>query len=175
MCNDFWKSVRREFWCFLRAKGFPIGEVDLQRHHRFVINESVRGKRLQLKEWCFAEGALHGDDVAVVSALAEKLGLRLGVDWDWGLEADDYHFEVAYRKSPVINELFRLLDLYHDANMVLLRVYGRLNGQQSSHEELQRLFAEEWEAWRSEKQRKEQQFMKEFEKALNKILEAKKN
>ena len=23
MCNDFWKSVRREFWCFLRAKGFP--------------------------------------------------------------------------------------------------------------------------------------------------------
>jgi len=65
--------------------------------------------------------------------------------------------------------------LYHDANMVLLRVYGRLNSQQPSREELQRLFAEEWEAWRAEKQRRNNELVKELEKALGKILEAKKN
>jgi len=175
LCSDFWKSVRHEFWCFLRAKGFPaLSDDEIFEYENSVVAYGLR-KPLLLREWSFSEGGAHSDDVAVVWALADRLGLRLGRDWDWQPELGEGHFSIFYRRSPQVERLLKLLDLYHDANMVLLRVYARLNGQQLSQEMLQRLFAEEWEAWRAEKQRTEQQFLKEFEKALGKILEVKKS
>jgi len=136
------KLVHRELWAFLHAKGFPstMNREALRKVTFLVERQACASKRLELMDWDFAEGGLHSDDVALVVLLAEALGLNQGVDWDWGLELDDYHFEIAYRSSPKLQGLFRLLDLYHEACLAILITYHR--AENMSPEKLQQRFRE---------------------------------
>ncbi|MCD6241879.1 hypothetical protein J7K27_10300 [Candidatus Bathyarchaeota archaeon] len=141
------EELRREFRAFLHAKGFPKGIDDkaIFEAEREVMSEAVNGKRLAEGDWYSVFGGCHSDDVAVVKLLAEKLGLKQGVDWDYGLELDDYHFEIAYGKSEKVYRLIQLVQLYFDASAVFLAVSMRLSGKKHvSRAEIQKMFAEEW-------------------------------
>ena len=146
-------DLRRELWNFLYSQGFPsiINDETLMLATRKANYEAMRGKHLRLKHWIFIGGGEHDEDVALTMLLARALGLKEGVDWDWGLEPDNYHFEIAFKRGEQINELLRLLDLYNEASLVLSRVRMRLGSESS--EDIQRLFAEEWK--RLNKERKQ--------------------
>jgi len=160
------KLVQEEFWAFLHANGFPpsVNGQALRKATFIVERQACAGKRLELEFWNFAEEGMHSDDVALVFLLAEALGLKQGVDWDWGLEPDDYHFEIAYRNCSKLRELFRLLDLFRDARATALTAF--LQAENKSQEELQQLFQEAWTRIQKEKQRVHQESLHALEKAL---------
>ena len=142
------EELRREFWAFLRAKGFPKGIDDkaIFEAEREVMLEAVNGKRLTDGDWQYVIGGCHSDDVAVVKLIAEKQGLKRGIDYNYGLEADNYHFEIAYGKSERVYKLIQLVQLYFDASAVFLAVSMRLAGKKHvSRAEIQKMFAEEWQ------------------------------
>lgn len=145
-------QLRIEFWAFLRSRGFPteINDETIQRAVEMIEFQAFLGKRLGLRSWCLVEGGLHSDDVALVWLLAESLVLKQGVDWDWELEPDNYHYSVAYVHSFGINDLSGLVDLYNDATLVLLQVQLLADGK--AGEELQQAFSEEWKRLNEEKQ-----------------------
>ena len=148
------EELRRELRAFLHAKGFPKGIDDkaILEAEREVMLEAVNGKRLADGDWQYVIGGCHSDDVAVVKLLAEKLGLKQGVDWDYGLELDDYHFEIAYGKSEKVYRLIQLVQLYFDASAVFVAVSMQLASKKHVGEaEIQRLFKEEWDRLNKEK------------------------
>ena len=142
------EELRREFRAFLYAKGFPKGIDDkaILEAEREVMLEAVNGKRLADGDWQYVIGGCHSDDVAVVKLIAEKQGLKRGIDYNYGLEADNYHFEIAYGKGERVYKLIQLVQLYFDASAVFLAVSMRLAGKKHvSRAEIQKMFAEEWE------------------------------
>ncbi|MEM2614064.1 MAG: hypothetical protein QXO15_07560 [Nitrososphaerota archaeon] len=121
-------NLKREFWLSLYSQGFPqsINDESLHLACMKVEAQACRGKRLRLKGWSFCFGGLHSDDIALISLLAGELGLKQGIDWDWGLESDDYHFEVAYVNGDKVKNLLNLLDLYCRESLVFMNVRLRL-------------------------------------------------
>ena len=169
--SKLYERVNREFWAFLRSQGFPEGIDDkmLQREAVRIETAASYGKRLRLRGWRWVDGARHSDDVALVSLLAEKLGLKQGEDWDWGLELDNYHMSIAYTGRPKVRRLQQLVDLYHKAEMIRLEVFSRISASKAGmigDGELQRMLHEAWE--KVELERKQQMVM--LQRALEKAL-----
>ena len=169
--SKLYERVNREFWSFLRSQGFPAGIDDrmLQREAVRIENVASYGKRLRLRSWRWVDGARHSDDVALVSLLAEKLGLKQGEDWDWGLEPDNYHMSIAFTARPKVRRLQQLVDLFHRAEMIRLEVFSRISASRAGEigdEELQRMLHEAWE--KVELERKQQMVM--LQRALEKAL-----
>ena len=133
------------------------------------IEAEASVKRMRIRRWRYADGGMHSDDVALVFVLAEALGLKQGVDWDWGLEPDDYHFEIAYRNCSKLRELFRLLDLFRDARATALTAF--LQAENKSQEELQQRFQEAWTRIQKEKQSVHQETLRALRKALKVLKE----
>ncbi|RLE41405.1 hypothetical protein DRJ19_05935 [Candidatus Woesearchaeota archaeon] len=98
--------------------------------------------------------------------LAEELGLKQGLDWDWGLEIDNYHFEVAYRNSDRIEKLLKLVDLYNEESLVFINLEMRLSSKEGSIDpfEAQRLLAEEREKLREWQRIQEEETVKALER-----------
>jgi len=154
MSRDLSHRLNREFWAFLRSQGFPkmTDKTVMAEADRVSAEASV--KRMRIRHWRYADGGMHSDDVALVRILAESLGLKEGVEWDWTLEPDGYHFLIGYSGYPKVRKLLRMLDLYHEANTVRLQVFTRLKGKsQVGDDELQRVFMEEWRKIEEEKKR----------------------
>jgi len=162
------EDLRREFWAYLHSQGFPASINDEAIHSACLMVESqaYRGKRLRLKGWSYISGGLHSDDVAIIMLLAEELGLKQGLDWDWGLEIDNYHFEVAYRNSDRVEKLLELVDLYNEESLVFLNLEMKLSSKEGSIDpfEVQRLLAEEREKLREWKRIQEEETVKALEK-----------
>ena len=134
--------------------------------------EAVNGKRLADGDWQYVIGGCHSDDVAVVKLIAEKQGLKRGIDYNYGLEADNYHFEIAYGKGERVYKLIQLVQLYFDASAVFLAVSMRLAGKKHvSRAEIQKMFAEEWEKLERAKYealvKVEEEILKKFMKRLD--------
>ena len=170
--GKLYERVNREFWAFLRSQGFPAGIDDrmLQRETVRIETAASYGKTLRLRSWRWVDGARHSDDVALVSLLAERLGLKCGEDWDWGLEPDNYHMSIAFTGRPKVRRLQQLVDLFHRAEMIRLEVFSRISASRAGEigdEELQRMLHDAWR--RVEEERKQQIVM--LQKALEKILE----
>ena len=165
------EKIRREFWDFLRSQGF-LGGVDAEAIMREASRIEVQAefKRFRLRIWDYGAGGEHGDDVALVKLLADCLGFEQGRDWDREYKPDNYHFSIVYSRSSRVDELHRLLDLYHDADLVRLQVYTR-QGENLSSGELQQLFREEWNKVRDEKLRMRQESLKALE-AFRRMPEA---
>jgi len=73
--REFWA---REFWAFLRAKGFPkISDEIIMAEASRVEAEASHGKCMKVRRWRYTDGGQHSDDVALVRILAESLGLVL--------------------------------------------------------------------------------------------------
>jgi len=171
MNDKFYNRVNREFWAFLRSQGFPAGIDDraIQKRAFYIEELASYGKKLRLRNWRWVDGARHSDDVALVSLIAEKLGLRQGEDWDWGLEPDNYHMSIAYTGRPKVRRLQQLIDLFHRAEMIRLEVFSRISASRAgeiSDGELQRMLHEAWS--RVEEERHQQMVM--LQKALEKVL-----
>ncbi|MCD6572100.1 MAG: hypothetical protein J7K62_02390 [Thermoplasmata archaeon] len=171
MSGEFYNRVNREFWLFLRNQGFPEGIDDkaIQRETLRIENAAAYGKRLRLRNWRWVDGAQHSDDVALVSLLADRLGLEQGRDWDWSLEDDNYHMDIAFSGRPKVRRLQQLIDLYHRAELVRLEVFSQIppsKAKEISDEELQHMLHEAWK--RVEKERKRQ--MEELEKFAEEIV-----
>jgi len=169
--GKLYERVNRESWSFLRSQGFPDGIDDrmLQRETVRIETAASYGKTLRLRNWRWVDGARHSDDVALVSLLAEKLGLKQGEDWDWGLEPDNYHMSIAYTGRPKVRRLQQLIDLFHRAEMVRLEVFSQIlpsKTEEISDDELQRMLHEAWR--RVEEERRQQ--IAAFKKALEKVL-----
>jgi len=169
--GKLYERVNREFWSFLRSQGFPAGIDDrmLQREAVRIETAASYGKRLRLRSWRWVDGARHSDDVALVSLLAEKLGLKQGEDWDWGLEPDDYHMSIAYTGRSKVRRLQQLVDLFHRAELIRLEIFSWISASKAgeiSDEELQRMLHEAWR--RVEEERKQQivALQRVFEKVL---------
>jgi len=144
------RNLRHEFWLSLYSQGFPqsINDESLRLACMKIEAQACRGKRLRLKGWSFCFGGLHSHDIALISLLAEELGLKQGIDWDWGLELDDYHFEVAYVDGDEINKMLNLLDLYYREFLVFMNVRLRLvstrnSGNFLNDSEIERIMVEE--------------------------------
>ena len=162
------EDLRREFWTYLHSRGFP-SHIDDEVICDAVLRveaQAYRGKRLRLKGWSYASGGLHSEDVALIMLLAEELGLKQGLDWDWGLEPDNYHFEVAYRNSDKVKKLLKLVDLYNEESLVFLNLEMRLSSKEGSIDpfEVQRLLAEEREKLREWKRIQEEETVKALER-----------
>jgi len=169
--RKLYERVNREFWAFLRAQGFPasIDDRALQRETVRIETAASYAKTLRLRNWRWVDGARHSDDVALVSLLADKLGLKCGEDWDWGLEPDNYHMSIAFTARPKVRRLQQLIDLYHRAEMIRLEVFSRIStskAEEISDEELQRMLHE---AWRRVEEERRQQIVA-LQKALEKVL-----
>jgi len=169
--SKLYERVNREFWTFLRSRGFPDGIDDrmLQREAVRIENVASYGKTLRLRNWRWVDGARHSDDVALVSLLAERLGLKCGEDWDWGLEPDNYHMSIAYTGRPKVRRLQQLIDLYHRAEMIRLEVFSRISSSKAgeiSDEELQRMLHEAWRRVEEERRQQTVALQKALEKAL---------
>ena len=154
---------RIEFWAFLRS------QETVQRAVEKIEFLAISGKRQGMRNWSWVEGGLHSDDVALVKLVADGLGLREGVDWDWQLEPDSYHYSVAYVDTAETRELSRLVELYHDAAIVFMQVKLRAD-ENLSDEELQKVFLEEWSRLRQEKHRMEDETMQAIRKSLGKVF-----
>ena len=166
------EDLRREFWNFLYSQGFPstINDETLFLTAKGVSYEAFKGKRLRLKNWSFINGGEHEEDVALALLLAESLGLKEGVDWDWELEPDDYHFNIAFSDGDRVRELLRLLDLYNEASLVFLNADMKLTSKDSI-EDAQQVFAEEWKRIREEKQRLFSETIQQLEKVFKILTE----
>ena len=164
MNEDFYHRLNREFWTFLRSQDFPkMTDKTVMAEAGKVEAESLQ-KRMKDRRWIYYNGGQHSDDVALVRLLAERLGLKEGVEWDWILESDNYHYLIAYSAHPRVRKLLRMLDLYHDANMVRLQAFTRVKGGvEVDEDELQRIFREEWHQL---ERTKESPFLKEKQNAL---------
>jgi len=152
--NGLMKKLREEFWVSLHAKGFPKGIDDsaIFEAVKKVQLEALNGKRVADGNWFFTQGGCHDDDVAIHMLLAEKLGLKLGVHWDWGLELDNYHFEIAYGRGKQVEKLMKLLDLYYDASKVYINVAMQISAKKHvSRTKIQKMFSNEWERLKEEK------------------------
>jgi len=164
------KLVREELWAFLRAKGFPnVNERKLREATSKLVRQACTRKRLELEDRDFTEGGTHVEDVAVVYLLAKALGLKQGVDWDWTLEPDGYHLQIAYRSRPKLQELFRLLDLFRDARATALTAF--LQAENKSQQELQQRFQEAWTRIQKEKQSVHEETLRALRKALKVLKE----
>jgi len=167
------RDLRREFWLHLYAQGFPksINDENLRLARLEVEAQAYKGKRLRLKGYSFASGGLHSDDVALIMLLAEELGLKQGLDWDWGLEFDNYHFEVAYRNSDGVKKLLKLIDLYNEESIILMNVGFRLLSQKDTLEdfEIERLFSEERMKFREWQRILEEETLRTLKEFLNKL------
>ena len=162
-------DLRRELWNFLYSQGFPsiINDETLMLATRKANYEAMRGKHLRLKHWIFISGGEHDEDVALTMLLARALGLKEGVDWDWGLELDGYHFDIAFSHGDKVEELLRFLELYNEAFLVLLNVSMKLESADSLKDhELQQMFAKEWKRIREEKQRLELEVIQKLKEIL---------
>jgi len=141
------ENLRRSFWVYLHSQGFPQSINDEILHLACLEIESqvYRGKRLILKNWSLCFGGLHTDDVALAWLLAKELGLKQGLDWDWGLEYDNYHLETAYVDGDNrVKKLLRLSDLYYVESHIFMNVKLRLFAEDSIEDsEVERLFSEE--------------------------------
>jgi len=171
MNDKFYNRVNREFWAFLRSQGFPEGIDDraIQRRAFYIEELASYGKKMRLRNWRWVDGARHSDDVALVSLLAEKLGLRQGEDWDWEVEMDNYHMSIAYTGRPKVRKLQQLVDLFNRAELIRLEVFSQIppsKAEKISDEELQQLLHEAWS--RVEEERHQQMVM--LQKALEKAL-----
>lgn len=162
-------NIRRELWSFLHCRGFPtnINDDTIHREVEKIDFQAVCGKRLRRGSWRWVEGGLHSDDVALLGLLAESLGLKQGLDWDWKFEPDNYHLSVAYVNSPRTDELQKLVELYQDATMVLMQAELRAGGK--TEEELQKVFCEEWKRLRKEKQRMHDETAKRLKEASKQV------
>ena len=141
------KSLRRNFWIYLHSQGFPqsINDEILHLACLEIESQACRGKRLSLKDWSFGWSGLHSDDIALILLLAEELGLKQGIDWDWGLESDRYHFEAVYMDGDGVKKLLKLLDFYYSESLIFMNVALRLvsTGGYLSNFESEKLFFEE--------------------------------
>jgi len=167
------EDLRREFWTYLHSRGFP-SHIDDEVICDAVLRveaQAYRGKRLRLKGWSYASGGLHSEDVALIMLLAEELGLKQGLDWDWGLEPDNYHFEVAYRNSDKVKKLLKLVDLYNEESLVFLNLEMRLSSKEGSIDpfEVQRLLAEEREKLKEWKQIQEEETLRILKESLSSL------
>ena len=166
------EDLRREFWNFLYSQGFPsvINDETLFLVAEEIYREAFKGKHLRLKNWSFIHGGEHEEDVALTRLLAKSLGLREGIDWDWRIEPDNYHFSIVFSNRYRVRDLLRLLDLYNEASLVLLNAGMRLTSKDSI-EDAQRVFAEEWKRIREEKQRLFSEIIQQLEKAFKILTE----
>ena len=172
--GKLYERVNREFWAFLRAQGFPGGIDDraLQRETVRIETAASYGKRLRLRGWRWVDGAQHSDDVALVSLLAEHLGLKCGEDWDWGLEPDNYHMSIAFTARPKVRRLQKLIDLFHRAEMIRLEVFSRISASKAgeiSDEELQRMLHDAWRRVEEERKRQSQVLLEQLKAAFKGI------
>ena len=169
------EDLRREFWAYLHSQGFPASINDEAIHSACLMVESqaYRGKRLRLKGWSYVSGGLHSEDVALIMLLAKELGLKQGLDWDWGLEPDNYHFEVAYRNSDKVKKLLKLVDLYNEESLVFTNLEMRLSSKDGPIDlyEAQRLLAEEREKFKEWKQIQEEETLRTLKEFLSKLGE----
>ena len=169
------EDLRREFWTYLHSRGFPasIDDEAIRFACLRVEAKAYKGKRLRLGGWSFASGGLHSDDVALIMLLAEELGLKQGLDWDWGLEPDNYHFEVAYRNSDRVEKLLKLVDLYNEESLVFINLEMRLSSKDDPIDlyEAQRLLAEEREKLREWKRIQEEETLRTLKEFLSKLGE----
>jgi len=157
MNDELYNRVSQEFWAFLRAKGFPKMNDETIMAEADRISAMAPRKRMKARLWRYHEGGKHSDDVALVRILARSLGLEEGVEWDWALESDSYHFLIAFAGYPRSRKLIKMLDLYSDASLVRLQVFTRLRGKSKvSNNELQQIFREEWQRIEEEKKRQTQ-------------------
>ena len=166
------EDLRREFWIFLYSQGYPstVNDETLFLAAERVSYEAFKGKRLRHKNWSFINGGKHAEDVALTRLLAKSLGLKEGVDWDWELEPDDYHFGIAFFDGNRIRELLRLLELYNEASLVFLNASIKLASEESI-EDTQRVFAEEWKKLREEKQRLFSETIQQLERVFKILTE----
>ena len=166
------EDLKREFWTFLYSQGFPltINDEILFLVAERVSYEAFKGKRLRLKNWSFINGGERVEDVALIRLLANSLGLKEGIDWDWEIEPDGYHFDIAFSDGDRIRELIRLIDLYNEASLVLLNALMKLSSKDSV-EDLQQVFAEEWKRLREEKQRLFSETIQQLEKTFKILTE----
>jgi len=170
--SEFYEKVNREFWTFLRSQGFPEGIDDRAIQRRAVhVEQIAMYKLIRLTDWRWVEvyGAQHSDDVALVSLLAESLGLEQGRDWDWGVESDEYHMYIAFSGRSKVRRLQQLVDLFNRAELIRLEVFSQIapsKAKEISDETLQRLLHEAWK--RVEEDRKKQ--MEELKKILGEAL-----
>jgi len=170
MNGDFYHRLNWEFWNFLRSQGFPKMTDESVMAEACEVEAESPQKHMRIRRWRFVDGGMHSDDVALVRLLAESLGLKEGVEWDWTLEPDDYHFLVAYSGHPKVRKLLMMRDLYHEANTVRLQVFTRLKGKsQVGDDELQRVFMEEWRKIEEEKKR-QRRLLQELLKAAFKEI-----
>ena len=174
--RQFKRRVIQEFWMFLRSQGFPSG-IDyplIQKvAHQIDALSFQTEKRLQEGSMSFISMADHDDDVAIIKLVADKLGLREGVDWDWGVSLDNYHYETGIRNK----ELSRLVDLFHEASPISLMVlYSKLaqevaQGRHVGDTELQEFFQTKWR----ERQEREHEMMEDLLSSFRSQLRDKKN
>jgi len=167
------EDLRREFWAYLHSQGFPASINDEAIHAAClrVESEAFRGKRFRLKGWSYACGGLHSDDVALIMLLADELGLKQGMDWDWGLEPDNYHFEVAYRNNDGVEKLLKLVDLYNEESLVFINLEMRLSSKDSLIDpfEVQRLLSKEREKVKEWKRVQEEETLRTLKEFLSKL------
>jgi len=158
------QRIEEEFWAFLCTQGFPSG---INEKVIFARDAEIR-RILYVKppkcsrEWAWIHGGEHSDDVALVSVLAEKLGLKQGKDWDWWEEEDGYHLSIGFSNTPEVQKLLRLLNIYNEARII--RFDAEIFGEFESEEELQKFFQQRWKRLKEEKKR----LMKQLEEQLEK-------
>ena len=172
--NGLMKKLREEFWISLYAKGFPkeIDDNAIFEAVRKVQFEAFNGKRLTNNNWFLVSGGCHSDDVAINMLLAEKVGLKSGVHWDWGLESDNYHFEIGYGRGEQVEKLMELLDLYYDASQVYINVAMQISAKKRvSKAQIQRLFRKEWEKLEKQKKKAEQEILAQFNQLIDVFLQ----
>jgi len=141
-----------------------VNERKLREATSKLVRQACTGKRLELEDWDFMESGTHVEDVAVVYLLAKALGLKQGVNWDWTVEPDGYHLQIAYKSNPKLQELFRLLDMFRDVRATALTAF--LQAENPSQEELQQRFQEAWTRIQKEKQHVHQETLRALRKAL---------
>jgi hypothetical protein len=144
------RELRCEFWNFLYSQGFPssINDSAIRLTAERVDDEAYSGKQLKHRFWSILSGGNHDDDVALTTLLAGELGLKKGLDWDWGTAPDGYHFDIAFSKGRAVEEFLRLLNLYHEALLVALNANMREYPVEGF--DFQFLLAEEWKQLKEE-------------------------
>jgi len=140
-------KIRREFWNFLYAQGFlnSINDEVISLAVKKVDSEVLNGKRVEIRKSSFIIGANHSNDVALIMVLAEQLGLKQGVDWDYGLESDKYHFEIAFKNNEAVKRLLRFSDLYNELSLVFQFVSMKVSEENVDSHVLHGLFKTELE------------------------------
>ena len=167
--EELLSELRVDFWNYLYSQGFPsnINDEALFLATEKVNFEAFKGKRLRFKNWDCITGGEHAEDVALTRLLAKSLGMEEGSDWDWGLDYEDYHFIVAFSYGKKVKEILRLLELYYEASLVLIRTLLKVKSAcLLEHHDLQQMFADEWERLREEKQCLKLEFLQKFAEVI---------